>query len=56
MVPWWVLVVCVIIAFSAGVLIMAMVQLSAMRDSAAQEAARRKVQGLDGLHPLDTPS
>jgi hypothetical protein len=54
MVSWWVLVACIVAAFSFGVLIMAILQFSRMRDDVARSQPRRL--DLDGIHPLDSPS
>ncbi len=56
MISWWILIACIVGAFSFGVLIMAILQLSRMRDDVARRAARSQVRSLDGLHPLDSPS
>jgi len=54
MVSWWVLVICIAVAFSFGVLVMAILQFSQMRDRAARDALAHLPN--EGLHPLDSPS
>jgi uncharacterized integral membrane protein len=49
MVSAWTLLACIVGAFSFGVLIMAIVQYSRMRDL----AERSQVRKLKGLHPLE---
>ncbi len=57
MVSWWILIACIVGAFTFGVLIMAILQLSRMRDRVVEErVARSQTLSPDGLHPLDTPS
>ncbi len=52
MVSIWVLIACIIGAFSLGALFMAIVQASHREDDAPQS---RRLE-IDGLHPLDSPS
>jgi uncharacterized integral membrane protein len=54
MVSWWILIVCIAGAFTFGVLIMAMLQFSRMRDDVARSQERKL--DLNGIHPLDSPS
>ncbi len=54
MMSWWILIACIVGAFTFGVLTMAILQLSRMRDDVARSQAR--TLDLDGIHPLDTPS
>ena len=58
MIPWWLLVLCIVGAFSFGVLIMAMLQFSSIRDGVAARGMRDFERDLDlnGVHPLDSPS
>ena len=53
MVSWWILILCIVGAFTFGVLVMAILQLSRMRDRAVRSQVRISQ---DGLHPLDSPS
>jgi len=55
MLSWWILVVCIVGAFTFGVLVMAMLQLSAIRDRIAEDNFAEKLSPI-GLHPLDSPS
>jgi hypothetical protein len=50
MISWWILIACIVGAFTFGVLTMAILQLSRMRDDVARSL------DLDDIDPLDTPS